>query len=72
MIGTMRTGQTRGDRRERIPMQLDLMLPLIQRHEVLERTVEEHVFSEKCWCFPRLEYVDPDTGVEVWVHHEPH
>jgi hypothetical protein len=53
-------------------MQLDLMLPLIQRHEVLERTVEDHVFSEKCWCFPRLEYVDPDTGVEVWVHHEPH
>jgi hypothetical protein len=25
-----------------------------------------------CWCMPRLEYVDPETGNEVWVHHEPH
>ena len=29
----------------------------------------EHVTdSSKCWCDPELDYKDPDTGVEVWVH----
>lgn len=31
----------------------------------------EHVESEDCWCCPRLEYQDPVTGVQVWVHNEP-
>jgi hypothetical protein len=54
-------------------MQPDALMPLLlQRHDVLERTAQDHVFSEECWCYPRLDYVDPDTGVEVWVHHEPH
>ena len=29
----------------------------------------EHVTDgSKCWCDPELDYKDPDTGVEVWVH----
>lgn len=30
----------------------------------------EHEDSEDCWCCPTLEYVDPVTGIGVWVHHE--
>jgi hypothetical protein len=30
----------------------------------------EHEESEDCWCHPTLDYVDPDTGVAVYVHHE--
>ena len=33
--------------------------------------VREHVMSGDCWCNPELNYVDPVTGVEVWVHKEP-
>lgn len=22
----------------------------------------------QCWCKPRLNYVNPDTGCELWVH----
>ena len=29
-----------------------------------------HINSEECWCDPRLEYEDPDTGNRVWVHNE--
>jgi hypothetical protein len=25
----------------------------------------------QCWCNPELDYVDPITGAEVWVHKEP-
>jgi len=32
----------------------------------------EHEASENCWCHPILDYKDPDTGNEVWVHNEPH
>ena len=31
---------------------------------------KEHIDSKDCWCCPKLDYVDPDTGVEVWVHNE--
>ena len=31
----------------------------------------EHRTSGDCWCNPELNYVDPVTGVEVWVHKEP-
>lgn len=30
----------------------------------------EHVESADCWCAPALDYVDPETGVAVYVHHE--
>ena len=25
----------------------------------------------ECWCHPTLSYVDPNTGVKVWVHKGP-
>ena len=28
----------------------------------------EHEESENCWCEPELDYVDPETGVKVYVH----
>jgi hypothetical protein len=28
----------------------------------------EHISSPDCWCEPELNYKDPDTGAEVWVH----
>jgi hypothetical protein len=31
----------------------------------------EHMESRDCWCLPTLEYVSPETGVAVWVHHRP-
>jgi len=31
----------------------------------------EHDASSDCWCNPELDYKDPDTGAEVWVHKEP-
>lgn len=30
-----------------------------------------HIMSSDCWCFPRLDYKDPETGNEIWVHHQP-
>lgn len=27
-----------------------------------------HDSSTACWCGPELDYVDPDTGCEVWMH----
>ena len=32
----------------------------------------EHIESEECWCEPELEYEDPETGNQVWVHREVH
>lgn len=32
----------------------------------------EHIASPDCWCEPELDYVDPETGNEVWVHREIH
>lgn len=35
-------------------------------------TTREHITDgSPCWCSPELNYVDPDTGVKVWVHKEP-
>lgn len=30
----------------------------------------QHEESEDCWCSPTLDYVDPETGVRHWIHHE--
>jgi hypothetical protein len=35
----------------------------------LER--RQHVETGDCWCNPTLNYVDEDTGVQHWIHHEP-
>lgn len=29
-----------------------------------------HIDSSNCWCEPELEYEDPETGNQVWVHRE--
>lgn len=31
----------------------------------------EHAASADCWCNPTIDYVNPDTGAAVYVHHEP-
>lgn len=31
----------------------------------------EHVEGEDCWCHPTLDYTNPETGVQHWIHHEP-
>jgi hypothetical protein len=28
----------------------------------------DHADHPECWCEPQLEYRDPETGNEVWVH----
>lgn len=33
-----------------------------------EQQWPEHISSPDCWCEPELEYKDPETGAEVWVH----
>jgi hypothetical protein len=30
-----------------------------------------HVESPNCWCHPTADYVDPTTGVTLYVHHKP-
>jgi len=36
------------------------------------RAKPEHITDgSPCWCDPDLNYVDPETGVKVWVHKEP-
>ena len=37
-----------------------------RRHKPDERP--EHIASPDCWCEPEVDYVDPDTGVKVFVH----
>ena len=32
----------------------------------------EHKDSQDCWCEPYLDYEDPETGNQVWVHRERH
>ena len=46
--------------------------------EALEQPVSqepvkrEHITDgSPCWCNPELNYKDPETGAEVWVHKEP-
>lgn len=33
-------------------------------------TPRVHIESPECWCKPTLDYRDPKTGRELWVHHE--
>lgn len=35
------------------------------------KPTREHVEREDCWCHPTLDYTDPETGVQHWIHHEP-
>lgn len=37
-----------------------------------EPVKREHITDgSPCWCNPELNYKDPETGAEVWVHKEP-
>jgi hypothetical protein len=36
------------------------------------RRGREHSTSKHCWCQPVLDYVDQETGVQVWVHQLEH
>ena len=31
----------------------------------------EHAASADCWRGPTIDYVDPESGATVYVHHEP-
>lgn len=33
-----------------------------------ENCAGSHIESHECWCEPFLEYEDPETGNQVWVH----
>lgn len=33
-------------------------------------TDRKHETSKECWCGPTLDYVDPESGNEVYVHHK--
>jgi hypothetical protein len=45
--------------------------PVVILQPTLETTTaREHVESKDCWCHPTLDYVDPETGCEVWIHHK--
>ena len=39
-----------------------------QSLQVAEQRGPEHISSPECWCHPELDYKDPETGAEVWVH----
>lgn len=41
-----------------------------QSLQVAEQRGPEHISSPECWCHPELDYKDPETGAEVWVHKE--
>jgi len=30
----------------------------------------DHLLTKDCWCYPILEYVNEETGVELWVHND--
>ena len=37
-----------------------------------EPVKREHITDgSPCWCNPELNYKDPETGAEVWIHKEP-
>jgi len=40
-------------------------------HSIGRPTARVHQESEHCWCHPTLNYTNPETGVQHWVHHEP-
>ena len=42
--------------------------------ESLQTRPEEigHIDNKDCWCEPTLEYKNPETDSQVWVHREIH
>jgi hypothetical protein len=31
----------------------------------------EHIESADCFCSPTLDFKNPETGVELWIHQRP-
>lgn len=58
--GTCRGGQV-----------VDGKLPNGDRCKACMPAEREHILSEKCWCHPTLDFVDPATGNKVFTHHNP-
>lgn len=48
----------------RAPLAEDAM----QRLTDVQQEPEHITDGRPCWCEPELDYKDPETGVEVWVH----
>jgi hypothetical protein len=59
-----KTMQTLADKEEQTHIPSE---PVVRTHYL----GEGHVMTPLCWCFPRLDFKDPETGNEVWVHHQP-
>lgn len=41
---------------------------LIDHFHVVPLFGREHESSAKCWCGPKMEHENPDTGAQVWLH----
>ena len=39
--------------------------------EALQAKPQHITDGTPCWCNPELDYVDPVTGAEVWIHKGP-
>ena len=42
------------------------------RHQTYANLKKEHISSAECWCEPEVDYIDPETGVAVYVHKQGH
>jgi hypothetical protein len=42
-----------------------------QQFAPIHKCERQHSTTEHCWCEPTLDYVDPETGIKVWVHNRP-
>jgi hypothetical protein len=43
--------------------------PMREVQRLGQEIEQEHITDGgKCWCDPELDYKDPNTGVEVWIH----
>jgi len=41
---------------------------LIDIFHVMPLFGREHECSTDCWCNPKMEFENPDTGAQVWSH----
>lgn len=46
----------------------DAMQRLTDVQQEMEQEPEHITDGRPCWCEPELDYKDPETGAEVWVH----
>ena len=58
-------------------MNLEVLANVNRHPEVAEWHVyplygRPHEASSRCWCEPRIDYKDPETGALIWVHNSEH